>query len=159
MSDSVIADWPKALTDLLGDSTTCSLATIDNNGAPHAANVNFAFDSTADVYFLSAPHSQHIQHIATNPTVAATAYAPFARASEIRGVQLHGTVQPVDNATLPIEQLWQLLTERFPDIADMEARARSQQFYRLRPTWVRLIDNRNGFGWKAETAWPPPAIA
>ena len=158
MSHPTVEDWPEALTTILHESTTCSLATVDDQGEPHAANLNFAFDKKIDLYFLSAPHSRHIQHILKNPKVAVTAYTPFTRASQICGLQIHAMAEMVNPKKKSFGQLWKLLTDRFPDITAMEERAKNERFYRIRPTWIRWIDNRKGFGWKAETAWPPSTL-
>ncbi len=72
-----------------------ALATTDKAGAPFAANVNFAVDAQLRPFFVSAPGTAHARNIAQRPHVAVTAYAPYDRADQIRGVQLRGTCAPL----------------------------------------------------------------
>lgn len=136
-------------TEILADAPTLALATIDDVGNPHAANVNFYADDDLNLFWISHPDSAHSQHIAARPTIAAAAYPPFDGPSEIRGVQLHGTA-----AALPPDDFdthWPAFVTRFPFAAKFESRARGERFYRLIPTWFRAIDNRRGFGFKLES--------
>ena len=95
-----------ALRDFLAEVPTLSLATVDDAGHPHAANVNFASDESLSIYWLSKPESAHSLHLAARPAVAATAYAPFQSPSEIRGVQLHGEAGPAPDDEF--DHLWTL---------------------------------------------------
>ena len=141
-----------ALCAVVQECTTLSLATVDEHGEPWAANVNYAADDALNLYFTSSPGSAHSRHIAARPRVAATAYAPFTAPPQIRGVQLRGEVAPI--APAEFENVWRLFLTRYPEAAQFESRARSEQFYRLTPAWFRLIDNRVHFGFKGETDWP-----
>ena len=137
---------------VVNECTTLSLATVDERGGPWAANVNYAADEALNLYFISSPGSAHSRHIAARRDVAATAYAPFTRPAEIRGLQMRGRVEPI--AAGEFEYVWALFLRRYPDAIAFESRARSEQFYRLAPSWLRLIDNRIHFGFKAEMDWP-----
>jgi uncharacterized protein YhbP (UPF0306 family) len=146
--------WLRTARDILRDVPTLSLATVDSSGGgtPHVANLNFIADEAMNLYWLSAPDSAHLLHIEKLPSVAATIYAPFLGPVTIKGLQIHGS-----SAVLPPErfdELWPRFCTKFPYAASMEQRARSQRFYILRPSWLRLIDNAVHFGFKAETAWP-----
>jgi len=132
---------------------TMSIATVDDAGRPHAANVNFVADTQVNLYFVSHPDSAHSRHLAAHPHVAATAYAPFTSPAEIRGVQLHGTCAPIHRDYF--NAVWTLFCRRFEYARQFEEHVRREQFYCLVPTWVRYIDNARGFGAKIETDWPP----
>jgi len=147
-------DLPDLLRRFAAEVPTLSLATADDAGRPHAANLNFAADDALDLFFLSKPTSAHAVHLNTRPEVAATAYAPFESPEQIRGMQIHGRCEAADPADF--EATWQIFCAKFPYARDMESRARGESFYRLRPRWIRWIDNRVSFGFKIETPWPPP---
>jgi len=146
-------DLTRTLHDFLGELSTLSLATVDENGQPHAANLYFAPDAHLNLYFTSNPKSAHARHVTHNPFVAATVYAPVTMWQRIKGVQLHGTCQPTDPGEFAI--IWGVYREKFPFIDDVRDMVRSQTFYRLTPTWIRWIDNTVRFGHKVETDWPP----
>ncbi len=140
------------LRALFDSVSTLSLATLDAEGRPHAANLYFAPDEALNLYFVSDPRSAHSRHVADRPDVAATLYAPVKMWQQIRGIQLHGTCMP-----LPDEQwgqAWRIYLKKFPHITEIEDLVRSQRFYRIQPRWFRLIDNTVRFGYKVETPWP-----
>ena len=140
------------LRRFLGEVSTLSLATVDEAGEPHAANVYFAPDERLDLLFVSDPKSAHCRAVAARPRVAATVYAPVRMWQQIRGVQLHGTCGPIDGGEWAA--VWQTYLRKFPHIAEVESMVLAQRFYRIRPTWFRYIDNTVRFGHKVETAWP-----
>ncbi len=131
-----------------------SLATVDDHGAPYAANLYFAPDERLNLYFVSHPKSAHSRHLAARPRVGATVYEPAVMWQRIRGVQLTGRCRPV-----PDEQ-WDAVRAvygvKFPYVAEVEDLIRAQQFYRIEPDWCRWIDNCVRFGYKVESPWPPP---
>ncbi len=137
---------------LLRDCLTLSLATVDDDGQPHAANLQYAIDDQLRLIFLSNPASAHSLHIARNHQIAATVYAEVRSPTEIHGVQLHGRCAALDDQAKR-EAALAVFADRYPFIqADDAIRARvdAETVYRITPTWLRLIDNRKGFGWKAE---------
>lgn len=147
-------DIRREALNLLAQCRTASLATVDADGRPHAANIQFAFDDQLNLYFVSSPDAAHSRHIATNPAIALTVYDHHdAEPQTIRGLQLHARATVV---TDPVERAktLSLYTARFPFIATdpkLVAAVERQSFYILTPTWLRLIDNRRGFGWRVET--------
>lgn len=140
------------LASLLKSISTLSLATVDRQGQPHAANLYFAPDEELNLYFVSDPASTHSQHVIERPAVAATLYAPVKMWQQIRGVQLHGRCDKVEFKRWDV--VWQIYLRKFPHIVDVQELVRSQQFYRISPQWYRLIDNTVKFGYKVETDWP-----
>lgn len=142
----------EALT-LLARCRTASLASVDAHGRPHAANVQYAFDDRLNLYFVSSPDAAHSRHIAQNPAVALTVYDhDDAEPATLRGLQLHARAAAITDAVERAKAL-ALYTARFPFLATdptLGAAVEKQSFYKLTPTWLRLIDNRRGFGWKCE---------
>jgi len=145
-------EMAQTLRVLLASVSTLGMATVDEAGRPHAANVNFAADDSLNLYFVSNPASAHCQHIARNSIIAATAYSTFQRPEEIRGVQLRGRCEPI--AHDDFDRVWGTFLRKFPYAQAMEQRVRQEQFYRIAPVWFRCIDNSVRFGFKWETSWP-----
>ena len=133
---------------------TASLATVGVEGQPHAANVQYAHDAAWCLYWISSPASLHSQHLKTNPRSAVTVYAHQDVPELIHGLQLHGEVDLViAHGEAEWNRVWERYTAKFEFVnalPQMRAEAEKQMFYRFRPTWMRWIDNRKGFGWKVE---------
>lgn len=112
----------------------------------------FAVDEALTCYFLSTLTTRHGAALAAGGTVAFTVQKDEQPWEAIQGVQGRGYCAP-----LPPDRHaegWLCYTHRFPFVlrqfpAIEAALARTTLWY-LRPTWLRLIDNRLGFGHKEE---------
>ena len=142
----------EALRGFFAEVDTLSLSTVDNAGLPHAANVFCAADEWLNLYFVSDADSAHGQNIGQRPQIAAAGYVPVDNWHEIHGVQLRGECMPISEDQW--DAVWGVYVSRFPAVAELQAVARMQQFYRIEPDWLRWIDNRVEFGFKVETDWP-----
>ncbi len=145
-------DFFTEVPQFLATWRTASVATIDERGFPHAANVQFAFDDLQHLYFVSSPDSAHSRHMEMEPAVAMTIYAQVDTPDQIHGVQLHGRCQAITDPDA-LERAWSCYTQAFPFVlrnTQLEQRMRGEQFYRVQPSWIRYIDNRRGFGFKVE---------
>ncbi len=147
-------DLMQTVTRFLDGTRTAALATVDDAGRPHAANVQFVRGQGLTLYWVSAPASEHSRHLGTRPAVALTVYAHDDTAANIHGLQMHGTAAalPDDDA---LNHAWDLYTRKYPVVTTMPqvremVEEGKQRFYRVTPTWLRWIDNRRGFGWKTE---------
>ena len=144
------ASWPPA--ELLG-LPAMTLATCGADGLPHAAAVYFAADAASRLYFFSEPGSQHAADLEHNPAAAVTIQPQAATYQEIRGLQSRGRVRRV----LPgaeWEQAYTLYLSKFPFVAGMRDTVAKNTLYVFTPAWLRLLDNRRGFGFKEEKALP-----
>jgi uncharacterized protein YhbP (UPF0306 family) len=138
--------------DLLSLSTM-TLATTGADGAPHAAAVYFAADEHLRFYFFSDPDSQHSQDIQGNPRVALALYPECSGWQEIRGLQMHGEARRVTEDDT-WQAAWQCYVNKFPFVAELEQVVASNTLYVFWPHWIRLVDNRRGFGFKQEWTLP-----
>jgi uncharacterized protein YhbP (UPF0306 family) len=140
---------PSASLDNLLQLTTLTLATASAGGEPHAASVYFAADRSLNLYFFSDPGSQHGHDLVENPRAAVTFSPECENWQDIRGVQMRGEAQPVPPG--PGWELgWAIYSAKFPFVAAMREIVARNQLYTFRPDWIRLIDNRRGFGFKEE---------
>ena len=135
---------------------TASLATVDRDGTPHNANVQFVphgAGAAFDLWWVSSPDSAHSQHLLGQPAAAVTVYAHADEPEQIHGVQMRGVV---DAALTPQDPGYAAARERyaarfaFVDTPPFDAAFARQGLYRFRTRWIRWIDNRRGFGWKSE---------
>lgn len=127
-----------------------TLATVGSDGLPHTAAVYFAADEAQEnLYFFSAADSQHSLDITSNPKAAADIHPLTNDWREIRGLQLRGEVFPVP-AGDSWNAGWQCYLKKFPFVQELKAELERSILYTFRPTWIRTIDNRRGFGFKEE---------
>lgn len=149
--DQLVAE----LREFWAVNATLSLATTDPDGLPHAANVYVVADDRSSLYFLSSPKVRHVEHLQRRADVAATAYGPAPSPRDIHGVQLHGSCLRCDDSTRAADLA--RFVARFPWAGDYASAMSDASFFQVVPTWIRWIDNRRGFGFSCETAWPPSA--
>ena len=135
---------------LLALCRTASLATVDDQGLPHAANVQYACDDAMSLVWVSSEKSAHSQHLMQRLRAAVTVYAHQDSPTEIRGVQMRGivTIERDERRDLALH----LYRSKFPFVTEEPYRTAvsKQTLYRFTPSWLRYIDNRRGFGWKVE---------
>lgn len=126
-----------------------TIATTGSDGSPYAAAVYFASSDKHEMYFFSAPDSQHITNLTANPRAAAAIHPLVENWQEIRGLQLRGEVRPV----FPGEEWdkgWALYLKKFPFAGELRDQIVRNRMYVFCPDWIRRIDNRRGFGFKEE---------
>lgn len=131
---------------------TVSLATVDEQGAPHAANVLYAPDGLA-LHWMSDTQTRHSRHIEVRPRVTATVAPDYADFRLIRGLQIFGTArrlaggESVATARRMVSR-YGFLAELASGPAALRAAFEKAGFYRLEPRIITLIDNTRGFGTK-----------
>jgi len=130
---------------------TMTLATVDEDGMPHAADVYFAANDEEfpTLYFFSQASARHIKNLADHPKAAVTIHPGVAHWQEIHGIQMRGVVEQV---TEPVEREagTQLYMAKFSFTSALKPLFKVNILYGFRPDWIRMIDNRRGFGFKEE---------
>ena len=66
---------------------------------------------------------------------------------------MRGQVRPLQGTEAAAG--WQAYRHRFSFVAELKSALRRTRLHCFTPTWIRLIDNRFGFGHREEGAWPP----
>ncbi len=138
----------------LAGQNTAGLATVADDGSPHAANVWYAPDDRLNLYFVSSPASAHSRHLARHPQAAVTVFAPTDRPQDIRGLQMQVLCVALSDPVARRAGL-EVYTRRYPFVDRVPAlrqRLEVECLYQARPTWLRWIDNRRGFGFKVEVS-------
>jgi uncharacterized protein YhbP (UPF0306 family) len=138
-----------------------SLATVGPESQPHAAAVYFvavqALDQSSstpplppwELYFFSDALSQHAHDTRLNSAAAVTIYAESQGWQDIRGLQMRGTIHLVPPGP-DWGGAWEAYCEKFPFARQFEAVVAQNTLYAFSPSWIRLIDNRQSFGFKQE---------
>ena len=136
----------------LGAHHTVSLATVDEQGAPHAANLLYAPDGLA-LYWMSDTQTRHSRHIEARPRVTATVAPDYADFRLILGLQIFGTArrlaggESLATARRMISR-YGFLAELASGPPALRAAFEKAGFYCLEPARITLIDNTKGFGHK-----------
>ena len=109
------------------------------------------------MYFLSAGHTRHAQHIAASPHIAATIQEDYADWAAIQGIQLSGEVTQLSGSErLKAIALYQ---SKFSFLAQaptvIRAAFEKVNWYRLRPYQLYFVDNSRGFGHRDEIILDP----
>ena len=134
----------------LWDLPAMTLATVGANGEPHAAAVYFAADEERrNLYFFSSTGSQHSQDLTASSRAAAEIHPLVESWQDIQGLQLHGVIHAIP-AGETWEQAWTMYRVKFPFTGDLKDIVAKNTLYTFRPEWIRLVDNRLGFGHQEE---------
>ena len=133
--------------------STMTLATTGQRGEPHAAPLYFVADEEIRLYFFSDPESQHGQDLAYNPSAAVVFYPECFGWEDIRGLQMHGVVHLVDPGA-QWDEAWKRYAAKFPFVSSLKEIVGQNVMYVFVPSWIRLVDNRQGFGFKQEWTLP-----
>lgn len=151
----LIAAWSRDLDEALGEilasTTTMTLATSHPTLGPHAAPVYFAADTALTCCFLSDPETRHGQDLARDAQVAAAIYPAEPDWRRLRGLQLTGRVRRLAAGDPDHANAWSVYAARYPIVADVPDAVARSVLYTLTPDWIRLVDNRRGFGYRR--AW------
>jgi uncharacterized protein YhbP (UPF0306 family) len=141
-------------TDLFTLSTM-TLCTTNLAGEPHATPVYFAASVSKTpgnpprLYFFSGPDTRHGQDIAARGIASAAIYPETQSWTDIRGLQLRGLVNQVPNGK-EWNSAWDLYQQKFSFISAFLKTVEISELYVLVPVWIRLVNNRLGFGFKQE---------
>lgn len=129
----------------LGQHNVMTLATSGSDGVWAAAL--FYVHNGLNLTFLSAEHTRHARHLASNPHVAATIQDQLDDWTQIQGIQLAGIV-----SRLGQQDREQAITDyclKYQYVATdprLQVALSKVQWYQLTPTRLYWIDNRGGLG-------------
>ncbi len=131
----------------LAAHNTLTLAT-EKDGKPSACSLFYVNDDL-NLYFVSDPKTQHAENIEYQSNVSATIHEDYRDWRVIQGIQLEGECGLIKN---PIEsaKVLALYANKFPFVAQLAAAMAKVKFYKIKPHWVRFVDNTRGFGFKEE---------
>ena len=153
------AEQEAALRAMLESHSTLTLATSDGEGT-WAATVFYASDADFNLYFVSDYRTQHARDAAAKPECAGAINADVDDWLSVKGLQLRGEVTVLDG--LARANALRIYLSRFAGVKALFEKPRDENeetiaqrlkaanLYRLRPSWIRLIDNSRWFGYKFE---------
>lgn len=155
----------KRVRELLAGHSTITLAT-SAEGRSWAAAVFYASDPDLHIYFVSDLKTRHGRDMHRDAHVTGAINHDVSTWGEVIGIQVEGRAVVLEGE----ERLkaLEIYLDKFPDVRRLFDRPRDANekiiadrlqrapFWRLTPSWIRLIDSTRGFGWKWETPLPLP---
>jgi len=138
-----------AVIEVLAETTTLALATAGPGGRPFATPVFFAPDEDLALIFFSDPDTLHVRHVLERSEASGTIYPATGDWTQIRGLQLAGRVERIHPGDA-WEAAWAAYVRKFPFVADLRPLVDAGWLLAFVPSWIRVIDNRRGFGFKLE---------
>ena len=145
------------LLKFLREHQVLTLAVTEADTSPYAVALFYAVDDELRFHVVTDPATRHGKAMLANPTVACTIQPDSQHWHEIQGVQFRGICRQLGSAERA--RAWEIYSARFPFLQQPNAiltrELANTAIWRIDTTWIRLIDNRIGFGHKQE--WTPPA--
>lgn len=129
----------KVIEKFIGKHHVMTIATIGENGAPHTANLFYAYDGESDSFiFTSSQSTAHGSDMMRCGSVGANIVLETSNVGRIEGLQIEGFAQ----RTLTLRDRM-IYLKRFPFavVADLE-------LWLLRADFMKMTDNKLGFGKK-----------
>jgi len=151
--------------EILTGHSTITLATV-HEGHSWAAAVFYASDADLNLYFVSDLKTRHGRDLHHDARVTGAVNHDVTTWGEVIGLQIEGRAVVLEGETR-LKAL-EVYLEKFTDVQRLFDKPRDANerviaerlqrapFWRLTPSWIRLIDSNKGFGWKWETTVAPP---
>lgn len=133
------------IVQILDAANDLTLATLQDDGAPHATTVSFVNDGLA-IYFGCSGASLKAHNLARDPRVALTVDLPYDDWSQIRGLSITGRA---DRIVAPHEvlEIGRLFLDKFPQVGgQLNASNGELALFCVTPQRVSILDYRQGFG-------------
>jgi uncharacterized protein YhbP (UPF0306 family) len=140
------------LLNFLRSHQVVTVAVAEPDGTAHAAALFYAVDDELNLYVLTESASRHGRAMARTGYVAGTIQRDKQKWQQIQGAQFHGRCRRLKGPAR--ERGWNIFSARCPFVRNAgmtltEALGKTA-LWRIEPAWIRLIDNRRGFGHKEE---------
>ncbi|HWE89046.1 MAG TPA: pyridoxamine 5'-phosphate oxidase family protein [Pseudonocardiaceae bacterium] len=154
MNAGTTPPMPAAIRQSLASYTTMTLAYVDESG-PGACAVLYApaTGPRPALVFVTSTSTRHGRALQDQSPaqVAFTAQQDGQEWSDLTGVQGRGRCQRLEGDDR--NAAWDIYSARFPFVvadATLVAAMERTAMWAVAPTWLRLINNRTGFGHKDE---------
>ena len=159
MTQTSVEGIQKNAIKMLQDHHTVTISTTDEKSV-WSATVFYVSDENLNLFFLSSAKSRHIQNIQKNPYVSATIYKDQKDWEKIKGIQMSGMVielegterkQAIDMYLKKYQFLDRAINNPLNDDEEkIGSKFASIPFFKLKPSFIRIIDNQVSFGHKEE---------
>lgn len=141
---------PPEIRAALDAHTTMTLAYADADG-PQACAVLYAVTGEGALVFVTSGSTRHGRALAADARVAFTAQCDGQDWTALTGIQGRGCCRRLTGEERAAA--WRAYSARFPYVEQSERLRQAMErtdLWELRPDWLRLVDNGQGFGHKSE---------
>ena len=132
---------------------TLTIATVDREGKPQAADLFYVSDDRLNLYFLAGDRSRHAANLSRVNRVALTVHNDTWDWRDIQGVQMEGEARAVADPD-ERDRAWSMFRRKFPFTSEFVDQVIRSNFYVVTPKWVRLIDHTHGADYREEFSLP-----
>jgi uncharacterized protein YhbP (UPF0306 family) len=134
--------------EFLQGESTLVLSTKGGDGAVHATPLYYTVAENLDLMWLSSRESAHSEALLVEPRAAVAVFHSTFEWREIAGVQMHGVCSTVEGGER--SAIVDVYRARFQLGTVLSLAVSMSVVYRFRPRWIRMMDNRERFGYKFE---------
>lgn len=129
---------PDRIRAFIGEHHVLTLATCIIS-APQCASLFYAYAKEENVFIVASDETtEHMTNAMRNPQVAGSIVLETKTVGKIQGVQFTGVIEPAHDAAAS-----KIYLEAFP-----YAKVMNPTLWRIVPLFMKLTDNRLGFGRK-----------
>ncbi len=142
---NIIPDQEIALLrSIIQETQTLTLSTVEFDGSCRATPLFYWASEIFYFFCLSSVDSQHTLNLKRDPRVSVAIYPAVRSWIKIRGLQIKGraTILFGSERKLALSQY----KKRYPFIGELINLVNKSELIQIQPEWMRLIDNRRGFG-------------
>ncbi|MDQ1813084.1 pyridoxamine 5'-phosphate oxidase family protein [Massilia sp. CCM 9210] len=134
---------------ILAAATDLTLASIRDDGTPHASTVSFAADGLV-LYVAIALDSHKAHNLRTHPRVALTVNAPYRSWNEIQGLSMDAMAEMI-HEPVEAQRAASALLAKFPAFVNVVADTAAlpwpgMLFVGITPLALSVLDYTKGFG-------------
>lgn len=133
-----------SLNSIIQETQTLTLSSIEDDGSCRATPLFYWASDTFEFYCLSSGSSQHTINLKRDDRVSGALYPSVTNWKEIRGLQFKGRADILVGSER--RQALNQYKKRFPFVVDLINLIHKSELIRIHPVWIRLVDNRRGFG-------------
>ncbi len=140
------------LLSLLEQHNTMTLCTVDERGMPWSSILFYAAHEDLSLVYISKRESAHSRHLEARSAVSVSIYADHQDRKTARGLQIAGDAEHIQSRE-DLQRAKDLYLGQFSFIRKAEElfiAFKKMSFYRVRPRFMRSINNAKGMGFKEE---------
>ncbi len=129
-----------------------ALSTVDEQGAPWTSILFYYVHEDLSLVYISKRESAHSRHVETHPRVSVAVYEDQQDRKTARGLQIAGDVEIIQDRE-DLQAAKDLYLGQFSFIRKAEElfiAFKKMSFYRIKPVFVRSIDNSKGMGFSEQ---------
>lgn len=137
-----MGDIDERILKFISKHHVMTLATVNECGEPHCCSLFYVYLPDCNLFvFTTDKDTVHGRHLSCNSKVAANITLETKIVGMIEGLQIEGISEQVDEKLLP--EIKKAYLKKYPFAVFMDI-----ELWTLEPAFMKLTDNKMGFGKK-----------